>query len=83
MSLLMPIPPATISFHGSATVHPAAALADGPTPPALARLLPPERRAGCRVIEILPAGDFVTYGEGVPLLRMRIPSLARGRVPVG
>ncbi|WP_238017520.1 pyridoxamine 5'-phosphate oxidase family protein [Dactylosporangium sp. AC04546] len=78
MALLFPIPPATISFHGTATVHPAEALPDGP----LARLVPPERRAGCRVIEIVPVGHFVTYGEGVPLARMRTPSLARGRLPV-
>ena len=79
MSLLFPIPPATISFHGTAVVHPAGVLPEGP----LARLVPPERRADCRVIEIRPVGDFVTYGEGVSLSRMRTPALARGRVPVG
>ncbi|HTJ34695.1 MAG TPA: pyridoxamine 5'-phosphate oxidase family protein [Dactylosporangium sp.] len=79
MSLLFPIPPATISFHATATVHPTAALEDGP----LARLLPPDRRVGCRVIEIQPVGHFVTYGEGVSLTRMRTPAQARARVPVG
>jgi hypothetical protein len=79
MSLMVPIPPATISFHGTAVVHPAGALPEGP----LARLIPPERRDDCRVIEIQPVGDFVTYGEGVSLMRMRTPALARGRAPVG
>ncbi|MET7396932.1 pyridoxamine 5'-phosphate oxidase family protein [Dactylosporangium sp. NPDC005572] len=78
LALLFPIPPATVSFHGTATVQPAAELPDGP----LARLVPPQRRAGCCVIEIEPVGHFVTYGVGVPLLRMRTPSLARGRLPV-
>src|SRR5215469_16896933 len=32
MSLLAPIPPATISFHGSAIVHPASAVLDGSLP---------------------------------------------------
>jgi hypothetical protein len=78
MSLLMPIPPATISFHARATVRPAGALAVGE----LARLIPPERRADCRVIEIVPHGNFVTYGIGVPLMKMRDPAASRGRVPV-
>ena len=83
MSLMFPIPPATISFHATAIVHPAGALEEGPMTQALARLIPPERRAQCRVIEIQPVGDFVTYGEGVSLMRMRTPALARGRVPAG
>jgi hypothetical protein len=49
----------------------------------LAALLPPERRDVAAIIEIVPEGDFLTYGIGVPLPRMRQPGLARGRVPVG
>jgi hypothetical protein len=79
MALMFPIPPATISFHGTAVVHPAGTLPDA----RLARLLPPEGRDDCRIIEIRPIGDFVTYGEGVSLARMRTPALARGRAPVG
>jgi hypothetical protein len=30
----------------------------------------------------VPHGHFVTYGVGVPLRRMRVPALARGRVRV-
>lgn len=35
------------------------------------------------VIEIIPHGEFVTYGVGVPLLKMRHPDQARGRAPAG
>lgn len=78
LALLAPIPPATISFHGTATVY-----SPGSTPPArLAALLPAERRASVTVIEIEPRGRFVTYGIGVSLLRMRHPEAARATVPV-
>ena len=83
MSLLLPIPPATISFHASAIVHPASSLEEGPPSTKLASLLPPERRASSRIIEILPEGQFLTYGLGVSLMQMRNPALARARVPVG
>jgi hypothetical protein len=82
MSLLMPIPPATISFHASAVVHPAGWLDARALPRQLVRLLPPERRNAGRIIELRPVGDFVTYGLGVSLMTMRNPALARGRVPV-
>ncbi len=77
LSLVFPIPPETISFPASAVVHPPQAL-----PATLARLVPPERCTDCRVIEIRPEGHFVTYGVGVPLLRMRVPARARARVPI-
>jgi len=34
------------------------------------------------VIEIEPAGEFITYGVGIPLMTMRIPEKARGRALV-
>lgn len=77
LSLVAPIPPATISFHGRAVVHPAGTLPGG-----LARLVPAERRASSRVVEITPEGDFVLYGIGVSLMAMRDPAVARARVPV-
>ncbi|GAA1699893.1 pyridoxamine 5'-phosphate oxidase family protein [Nonomuraea maheshkhaliensis] len=82
MSLLAPIPPATVSFHGTAVVRPVGGLDDGTAGGKLVRMVPRERRASCRIIEIVPEGWFVTYGIGVPLMRMRVPALARGRVPV-
>ena len=48
----------------------------------LASLLPAERRASARVIEVIPQGRFVTYGVGVALTQMRNPAAARARVPV-
>ena len=82
MSLLFPIPPATISFHGAATVHPAGWLQQSLVAEDLLGLLPPERREAARVIEIVPEGAFLTYGVGVSLSRMRHPDVALGRVPV-
>jgi hypothetical protein len=82
MSLLFPIPPATISFHGQATVHPAGWLAESPVEPSLRRLLPVDRRDAARIIEVVPEGEFVTYGIGVSLNGMRDPAIARARVPV-
>ena len=45
-------------------------------------LLPAERRAEATLLEIVPEGSFLTYGIGVPLMKMRNPEEARGRVPV-
>ncbi|HSR46121.1 MAG TPA: pyridoxamine 5'-phosphate oxidase family protein [Acidimicrobiia bacterium] len=39
------------------------------------------RRDTC-VIKVTPTGDFVTYGIGVPMIRMRNPEEAQGRAPV-
>jgi len=78
LALVAPIPPATISFHGSATVRTGEEL-----PGRLASLVPPARRGSCAVVEILPEGDFLLYGIGVSLLDMRTPDTARARVPVG
>jgi hypothetical protein len=79
LSLVAPIPPATVSFHGVATVHRSGAIA---IPAELVPLIPDERRTSSTVVEIVPEGRFVTYGIGVPLLRMRNPDASRARVPV-
>jgi hypothetical protein len=34
------------------------------------------------VIEVIPQQDFITYGVGIPLMQMRFPEKARGRVAV-
>jgi Pyridoxamine 5'-phosphate oxidase len=83
LSLLFPIPPATVSFHGRAIVHPAGPVAGHAVPERLASLLPPERQASSCVLEIVPEGRFMVYGLGVSLTRMRNPAAARARVPVG
>ncbi len=82
LSLLAPIPPATISFHATAVVHAAGAPEVRPILDQLGALLPPERRDTACLVEIRPEGEFVTYGLGVPLMKMRDPAIARGRVAV-
>jgi hypothetical protein len=85
LSLLLPIPPATVSFHATAIVHPAGSAESPSLAEARERLeplLPPERRASSTVIEIVPGGRFLTYGLGVPLMQMRSPAAARAHVPV-
>ena len=47
-----------------------------------APLLPPERRASACIVEVISEGAFLTYGLGVPLLRMRDPAASRGHAPV-
>jgi hypothetical protein len=58
-------------------------VADRAVPGQLASLLPPERQASSCIIEILPEGQFMAYGLGVSLARMRSPDAARARVAVG
>ena len=82
LSLVVPIPPATVSFHATANVRPANSPEDRSIIEALGSLLPPERRDSASIIEIVPEGTFVTYGLGVPLMKMRDPGAARARVPV-
>lgn len=55
----------------------------GPLPPGnLASLVPAARHASTSIVEIRPVDRFVTYGIGIPLLRMRVPDLARASVTV-
>lgn len=82
LALVAPIPPATISFHGEAIVHPAGATETIGLLERLGSLLPRERRRSATVVEIVPEDAFVTYGIGVPLRAMRDTVRARARVPV-
>jgi hypothetical protein len=82
LSLVAPIPPATISFRGTATVHPASSRQFDASYKALERLLPPDHRDSAAIIEIVPEGAFVTYGLGVSLTQMRNPAVSQARVPV-
>lgn len=76
------IPQATITFAGLAHVYPAAdaspeikqAIFRGAGDDALL--------AESCLIAVTPVGEFVTYGIGIPLSRMRYPEQARGRAPV-
>jgi len=82
LSLVLPIPPATVSFHAAARVHPAGSWEALSRLKELGPLLPPEGRESARIIEVIPEGEFVTYGVGVSLMEMRNPAIARARVPV-
>ena len=82
LSLVIPIPPATISFHADAIVHQAGSPEVGTVLKELGALLPADRRDSARLIEILPEGEFVTYAIGIPLNKMRDPVASRARVPV-
>jgi len=82
LSLVAPIPPATISFHGTAIVHPAGSPQVRSLLKELGSLIPAERQASGSIIEIVPEGAFVTYGLGVSLMRMRDPAASQARVPV-
>jgi hypothetical protein len=81
-SLVVPIPPATVSFHGTAVVHPAGSPQACSLLDELGSLVPAERRAAASVIEIIPAGAFRTFGVGVSLRTMLNPAAAQARVPV-
>jgi hypothetical protein len=81
LSLVAPIPPATVSFHGTAVVHAADSPEGRSVPKELASLLPAERQASACIIEVIPEGFFVTYGVDGSLMQMRDPATARARVP--
>ena len=77
------IPAATITFSGVAQI-----LEPGETPPEIVRAIfrdmanTQELMAESCLIEVTPVKDFITYGIGIPLLKMRDPAQARGRAPV-
>jgi len=81
LSLAMPIPPATISFHASVIAYPAGSLDLATVSKKLVSLLPKDHRAAM-VLELVPEGNFLTYGVGVSLKAMADPARARARVPI-
>lgn len=82
LALLLPIPPATITFRARATVHPAGSLDIGSLSKDLEKLVPESRKTGSCILELVPEGRFLTYGIGVSLMAMANPALALARVPV-
>jgi hypothetical protein len=54
LALLLPIPPATVSFHGSAAVHPANSTQGRAALARIAHLPPAERRETASTMEIRP-----------------------------
>ena len=82
LTLLVPIPPATVSFRARAIVHPAGTLDLSSLPKEFAAILPESRRQSSCVLELVPEGRFLTYGVGVSLGEMRDPAVSGGHVPV-
>lgn len=82
LALLVPVPPATITFDARATVHPAGSLDLGSISKELVKLVPEARKAGSSVIELVPEGRFLMYGIGVSLMDMANPARALAHVPV-
>lgn len=77
------IPAATISFAGLARVLEHREVAPEVLHKLYRGVVKDEAAlaASC-VIEVVPQHDFITYGVGIPLLAMRFPEKARGRVAV-
>jgi len=77
------IPQATITFSGKAKVIPGTDV----QPDILKEIFRHKAedkeflKNNC-VIEVEPVGEFITYGVGIPLIKMAQPGLARGRAPV-
>ena len=82
LSLVAPIPPATVSFHARATVHPTGTVSIESVSKKLAAQLPKERRGTGCLLELVPEGNFLTYGLGVSLQDMAKPAAALAHVPV-
>ena len=77
------IPQATISFSGTARIIPAVE-AEHDILHSVYRHMADDQELmeeSC-LIEVVPKGEFITYGIGVSLVEMRNPELARGRAPV-
>jgi hypothetical protein len=82
LSLIASIPPATISFHGTAVIHSNGWQQLRSQLTKMEPLLPPERRTNASIVEIIPEGRFITYGLGVSLMQMRNPAIAAGHAAV-
>ena len=77
------IPAATITFSGKAKILDPAVVGKDVLFSLLRGLEKDEEMlATMGVIEIVPVGEFVTYGVGVSLMEMRDTQKARGRVSV-
>jgi general stress protein 26 len=77
------IPQATISFSGTARIIPAVEAEDNILHSVYRHMADDQElmKESC-LIEVLPKGDFITYGVGISLMEMRNPELARGIAPV-
>ncbi len=81
LSMVMPIPPGAISFHARVVAHPLGAIDLGTMSKTFAAL-PEDVRKNSIVFELVPEGDFVTFGIGMSLMEMKDLNKALGRAPV-
>ena len=81
LSLTLPIPPATITLHGTAIVHRTGFSQTDALLKGLGSLILAGRRATGWVIEIVSDREFLTCALGVPLRQMSNPAAALARVP--
>jgi hypothetical protein len=72
-------PPAVITFAGTASV-----LGIDEVDPDMRRALTRgiDEIPGMCAIRVVPSGNFVTYGIGIPAMQMRHPEKSLARVPV-
>ena len=82
LALVIPIPPATVTFRARASMHRAGTAQAEQVPGELLKRLPAATRDDMALIELVPEGDFVTYGIGVSLRDFADPNAAPGRVGV-
>jgi hypothetical protein len=77
------VPQATITFSGTARVIPSTDASYELNKAVFRHYAddPQFMQDNC-LIEVSPEGDFITYGVGIPLMKMRHPHLARGRASV-
>lgn len=76
------IPPATISFSGTARIMESQDAPASVCERLLAGLKDDSVMEQSVIAEMTPTGDFITYGVGVSLRTMLRPEDARGRTPV-
>jgi uncharacterized pyridoxamine 5'-phosphate oxidase family protein len=77
------IPAATITFAGTANVREHNEVSASVLKKLYRDVVKDEvAMAESCVIEVIPQGDFITYGIGIPLMQMRFPENARGRAAV-
>ena len=77
------VPAAAASFHGEAKLHEVHEFPADLTAPLLKGLkLSEEVHSHTRIIRVTPHGHIVSYGIGVPMMKMRDPVAATARVPV-
>ena len=79
---MIKVPAATITFRGTARLVDPANAAPGVLKALTGGLELGETAQDMTVVEITPQGDFVTYGIGMRVDKMRDTQFARGRAPV-